>query len=78
MLPTAGLRLQVTAVSELFATDAVNASVCDWPRVTVVGVSETLAAGVSEMFALAVLVGSATLVAFTVTVCAVAIAAGAV
>jgi hypothetical protein len=29
MLPTAGLRLQVTAVFELFATDAVNASVCD-------------------------------------------------
>ena len=78
MLPTAGLSDQVTAVLELFDTVAVKAWVCDWPRVTVAGVSETPTGGVSDMVAEAVLVESATLVAVTVTVWAAEMVAGAV
>ena len=58
----------MTAVFELLATVAAKAWVCDWPRVTLPGVSETLTGGVSETLALAVLVGSATLVAVMMTV----------
>lgn len=77
MLPTAGLRVQMTAVLEVFKTETVNAWVCDWPRVTVPGMSETLTGGVSEMVAEAVLVESATLVAFTDKVWAAEMVAGA-
>ena len=53
--------------------------VVDCPPVSDAVVGETvIATGVSEMLALAVLVVSAALVAFTVTVCAEAIVAGAV
>ena len=78
MLPTAGLRDQVTPVLEVFATVAVNACFCDGVRVTVPGVNATLTAGVSEIVAVADLVESATLVAVTVTVCALEMEAGAV
>ena len=78
MLPTAGLSDQVTAVLDELATVAVNVWFCDWPRVTVAGVSETLTGGVSEIVAVADLVESATLVAVTVTVWALAIDEGAV
>jgi hypothetical protein len=78
MLPTAGLRLQVTAVLELLATVAVKLWVCDWPRVTLAGVSETLTGGVRETVAVAVFVVSAELVAFTITVWTAEIVAGAV
>jgi hypothetical protein len=78
MLPTAGLSDQVTAVLDELATAAVKAWVCDWPRVTVAGVSETLTGGASDTLALADLVESATLVAVTVTVWAAEMVAGAV
>ena len=78
MLPTAGLRDQVTAVLEVFATAAVNACVCDGVRVTLPGVNATLTGGTSVTLALADLVESATLVAVTVTVWAAEMVAGAV
>jgi hypothetical protein len=78
MLPTTGLSDQVTAVLELFDTLAVKAWVCDGVRVTLPGVNPTLTGGVSDTLALADLVESATLVAFTVMVCALAIEVGAV
>jgi hypothetical protein len=78
MLPTAGFRVQMTAVFELFATEAAKLWDWDWPRPTDVGVTETLTGGVSEMVAEAVLVESATLVAVTVTVWAEAMLDGAV
>jgi hypothetical protein len=78
MLPIAGLRDQVTAVFDVFATVAVNAWVCDGVRVTLPGDMATLTAGVSEIVAVADLVESAALVAVTVTVCALAIDEGAV
>jgi hypothetical protein len=78
MLPAAGLRVQMTAVFELFVTAAVNAWVWEGVRVTVPGVNATLTGGVSEIVAVADLVESATLVAFTVTVFALVIEAGAV
>jgi hypothetical protein len=78
MLPTAGLRVQVTAVFELPATVAVNAWVCEDVRVTLPGVNATLTGGVSEIVAVAYLVESAALVAVTVTVWALAIDEGAV
>jgi hypothetical protein len=77
MLPTAGFSDQVTAVFEVFATVAVNACVCDGVRVTLPGVNATLTGGVSDTVELADLVGSATLVAVTVTVCGLLIEAGA-
>ena len=78
MLPTAGVMVQVTAALELFATEAAKVWVCDWPRVTLPGLTETLTGGVSEMVAVAVLVLSAVLVAFTVTVWTAEMEAGAV
>ena len=78
MLPIAGLSDQVTAVFEVFATVAVNACVCDGVRVTVPGVNATLTGGASDTLALADLVESATLVAVTVTICALGMEAGAV
>ena len=68
----------MTAVFELFVTAAVNAWVWEGVRVTVPGVNATLTGGASDTLALAVLVESATLIAVTVTVCALAMEAGAV
>ena len=78
MLPTAGLSNHVTAVLELFDTAAVNAWVCDGVRMTLPGVNATLTGGASVMVALADFVESAALVAVTVTVCTLAMEAGAV
>ena len=78
MLPTAGLSDQVTAVFELFVTAAVKAWVCAGARVTLPGVNATLTGGASDTLALADLVESATLVAFTVTVWAAEMVDGAV
>src|SRR5215467_897647 len=77
-VPTDGFMLQVTAVLPVPLTVAVN---CCWPlavRVTDTGVTDTATVGVSATVALADLVGSATLVAVMVTVCAEEIVAGAV
>ncbi len=76
MLPTTGVNDQVTAVFELFDTVAVNAWLCAGVRLTCPGVRSTLISGMSERRTLAVLVGSATLVAVTVTVWALDIADG--
>jgi hypothetical protein len=65
-------------VFELFVTVAAKAWVCAGVRVTLPGVNATLTGGVSEIVAVADLVESATLVAFTVTVFALVIEAGAV
>jgi hypothetical protein len=78
MLPTAGFSDQVTAVFEVFATVAVNAWACEDVRVTLPGVNATLTGGTSVTLALADFVEFATLVAVTVTVCALVIEAGAV
>jgi hypothetical protein len=78
MLPTARLSDHVTAVFEVPATLAVNIWVCEGVSVTVPGVNATLTGGASDTLALAVLVGSTTLVAVTVTVWAAEIVAGAV
>ena len=78
MLPTAGLSDQVTAVFVVLATVAVKAWVCVGVRVTLAGVRVTLTGGVREIVPLAETAGLATLVAVTVTVCAVAMEAGAV
>jgi hypothetical protein len=78
ILPTAGFSDQVTAVFDVPATLAVNIWVCDGVRVTLPGINATLTGGASDTLALAVLVESATLVAVTVTVCALVIEAGAV
>ena len=59
-------------------TVAVNVWFCDGSKDSEDGVSETATRGVSVTVAVADLVGSATLVAFTVMVCALAIEAGAV
>ena len=63
---------------EVPVTAAVNACVCDGVRVTLPGDNATLTGGASDTLALADLVESATLVAFTVMVCALAMEAGAV
>ena len=68
----------MTAVFDVFATVALKVWVCEGVRVTLPGVNATLTAGVSEIVAVADLVESATLVAVTVTVCALEMEAGAV
>ena len=78
MLPITGLRDQVTAVFDVPVTAAVNVWVCEGVSVTLPGVNATLTGGASDTLALADLVESATLVAVTVTVCALVIEAGAV
>ena len=77
-VPTAGLTDQVTAVFDERLTVAVNWLVWETVSDAVAGVTETLTGGARAMLALADFVGSAALVAFTVTVCALAIEAGAV
>jgi hypothetical protein len=62
----------------VFATVAVNACVCEGARVTLPGVNATLTGGASDTLALAATDESATLVALTVTICALVIEAGAV
>src|ERR1019366_4622382 len=78
MVPTVGLSSHVTPPLEAPPTVAVSCWVWEAVRVAESGVSEMLTWGVSVTVALAYLVGSATLVAFTVTVCAAAMLAGAV
>jgi hypothetical protein len=68
----------VTAVFDDPLTVAVNWLVWEAVREAVVGVKETLTGGAKAMLALANLVGSAALVAVTVTLCALAIEVGAV
>jgi hypothetical protein len=80
-VPTGGDRVQFTP--RLLEPVTVAANVADCPPVSdaVVGVTEmatTGAGGTRDMAALAVLVGSATLEASAVTVCAEAMLAGAV
>lgn len=77
IVPTAGLKLHVTAPLLAPETDAENCCVCDAVRVVLVGVSDTVA-GMSFIAALADLVVSAALVAVTIIVCAEPITAGAV
>jgi hypothetical protein len=77
MVPTAGLSDHVTAVLVVPVTVGVNCWVCETVREVVAGVSVTVT-GVRLMLALADLVESAVLVAFTVTFRALAIEAGAV
>jgi hypothetical protein len=78
MLPTAGLSDQVTAVLDEIATAEVKFWVCAGARVTLPGVNATLTGGASDTLALADLVESTTLVAFTVTVWAAEMVDGAV
>jgi len=90
MLPTAGLRLQVTAAFELPVTVAVNCCVWPCPKLACAGLTLTTTGaaagggvlgaggGVKISVAVALLELSATLVAFTVTVCCAEIDAGAV
>jgi hypothetical protein len=77
-VPTEGARLQLTPTFGVLATKAVKLAVCRGPRITEEGLRETLTAGISEMVALADFVGSAKLVAFTITGWAAEIFAGAV
>ena len=78
MLPVAGLSDQVTAVLDVPETEAVRVWVCDGNRVTLAGASETLTGVTNDTVAFAETAGSATLVAVAVTVCGLAIEAGAV
>ena len=68
----------MTAVFDDPLTVAVNWLVWETVSDAVAGVTDTLTGGARPMLALADLVGSAALVALTVTVCALAIEAGAV
>jgi hypothetical protein len=74
----AGVNDQVIPVLLVPPTVAVNFWFCDGSKDTEDGVSETVTRGMSVTVAVADFVGSATLVAFTVTVCAAAMVAGAV
>jgi hypothetical protein len=77
MVPTAALNDHVTPVLAVPVTVAVNCWDCEIVSEAVEGASVTVT-GVRLMVALADLVGSAVLVAFTVTFRALAIEAGAV
>jgi hypothetical protein len=77
MVPTAGLTDHVTPVLTVPVTVVVNCWVCEAISEVVEGVSE-IVTGRRLMVELADLVGSAVLVAFTVTFCVLAIEAGAV
>jgi hypothetical protein len=78
MVPTAWLRLQVTAAFGVLATVAANCCVWAACKVAVGGATDTLTGGLRFTVAVANLVGSAALVAVTVTVCDAEIDAGAV
>jgi hypothetical protein len=77
MVPTAGLNDHVTPVLAVPVTVVVNCWVCEAVSEVIEGVSE-IVTGMRLMVELADLVGSAVLVAFTVTFCVLAIEAGAV
>jgi hypothetical protein len=77
-VPTLGLNDQVTAVFDNPLTVAVNWLVWETVSDAIEGVMDRLTGGARAMLALADFVGSAALVALTVTVCALAIEAGAV
>jgi hypothetical protein len=77
IVPTAGLSDHVTALLEVPPTVAVYCWVWATARVAESGVNEMLTGGLSVTVALADLVGSAALVAVTVTVCGPLSAAGA-
>ena len=76
-LPTFGAIDQVIAVLLVPLTVAVIVWLCDGNKDTEEGVTEIVTGGTRVTVALADLVGSATLAAVTVTVCPVAIVAGA-
>jgi hypothetical protein len=76
MVPTAGLNDHVTPVLAAPVTVVVNCWVCEAVSEVVEGVSK-IVTGMRLRVELADWVGSAVLVAFTVTFCALAIAAGA-
>ena len=76
MVPTAGLNDHVTPVLAAPVTVVVNCWVCEAVSEVVEGVSK-IVTGMRLRVELADWVGSAVLVAFTVTFCAPAIAAGA-
>ena len=78
MVPTVGLNDHVTPPLEVPPTVAVYCWVCEAVSEVVEGVSVTVTVGLRLMVELSDLVGSAVLVAFTVTFCATAIEAGAV
>jgi phage gp36-like protein len=77
MVPTAGLKLQVTVVFEVLATVAVNCCVWAANRIAAAGATDTLTEGWRFTVADADLVGLAALVAVTVTDCGEEIDAGA-
>ena len=77
-LPNAGLNVQVTPVLLVPLTVAANVWFCDGSKDTEGGVSETVTGGFRVTAAVADLVGSTVLVAFTVTFWALVIEAGAV
>ena len=77
MLPTAGVRDQVTAVLLVPVTEAVKVAVAPTPSDTEVGPTVT-PTGVKETVALALFVESAMLVAVIVTFCELLIVFGAV
>jgi hypothetical protein len=68
MVPTAGLRLQLTAVFGVPVTVAVNCCACPAFSVTVAGLTDTKTTGISVSTALANFVLSIMLVAITSTV----------
>jgi hypothetical protein len=76
--PIAGLTVQVTDVLEVPVTLALNLCNSEAPRVTEVGLTETRTTGFRKTEDVADFVGSATLVAITVTLCAALIDGGAV
>ena len=78
MVPTAGLSSHVTVLLEVPPTVAVYCWVWAAARVADSGVNEMLTGGVSVTVTLADLVGSATLVAVTVTAWAALMVPGAV
>ena len=78
MLPTAGLRLHVTAVFVLPRTAALNFRDCDAINGTLAGVSVIVTGGISVIRARADFEGFATLVAFTVRTCVMVTVDGAV
>jgi hypothetical protein len=76
MVPTAGLNDHVTPVFAVPVMVVVNCWACDTVSEAVAGLSE-IVTGMRLMVELADLVGSAVLVAITVTFCGLAIEAGA-
>jgi hypothetical protein len=78
IVPVLGVRLQVTAVLLVFPTTAENCWVCEETRETADGVRLTVTGRTSVTVAEEAVTPSAALVAVTVTVCWLVMAAGAV